>query len=151
MRDTHSIKKQHWLENMHKEHTIALNVEKHEFINEAFQVWKYWKKKPMVMSKVLEEAIDVIHFCMLLLNKPSINTEKTATDTAYWLMAHDSLEDRNEVKDKIYSLSKSHNNPQQTLVIVLQILDYYGFDVLDILRAYKEKNKTNFERISIGY
>lgn len=151
MRDTHGIKKRHWLENMDKEHAIALNVEKHEFINEAHQTWKYWKKKPMEMSKVLEEAIDVIHFCMLLINKPSINIEKTATDTAYWIMAHDSLEDRNEVKDKIFSLSRQYNKPERTLVIVLQILDYYGFDVMDILNAYKKKNAKNFERILEGY
>lgn len=151
MRDTHGIKKQHWLENMHKEHTIALNVEKHEFINEAYQTWKYWKNKPMDMTKVLEEAIDVIHFVMLLLNKPSINVEKTAKDTANWIVAHYTLDDRNEVKDKIFSLSEQYNNPHQTLVIVLQILDYYGFDVMDILRAYKEKNAKNFERMVEGY
>ena len=151
MRDTHGIKKRHWLENMDKEHAIALNVEKHEFINEAYQTWKYWKKKPMNTALILEEAIDVIHFVMLILNKPSINVEKTAKDTAAWIMAHDSLEDRNEVKDKIFSLSRQYNNPERTLVIVLQILDYYGFDVLDILNAYKKKNAKNFERILEGY
>lgn len=151
MRDTHGIKKRHWLENMDKEHAIALNVEKHEFINEAHQTWKYWKKKPMEMSKVLEEAIDVIHFVMLILNKPSINVEKTAKQTADWILTFEPLHDRNEVKDAIYNLSDRPNHPRQVLTLVLQILDYYGFDVMDILRTYKEKNTKNFERMVEGY
>lgn len=151
MRDTHGIKKQHWLENMTKEHTIALNVEKHEFINEAYQSWKYWKKKPMNTALILEEAIDVIHFVILILNKPSINVEKTAKQTADWILTFEPLHDRNEVKDAIYNLSDRPNHPRQVLTLVLQILDYYGFDVMDILRAYKEKNAKNFERIINNY
>lgn len=151
MRDTHGIKKQHWLENMTKEHTIALNVEKHEFINEAYQSWKYWKKKPMNTALILEEAIDVIHFVMLLLNKPSINSEKTAKQTADWILTFEPLQDRNAVKDAIHNLSQRPNHPRQVLTLVLQILDYYGFDIRDILDAYKKKNEKNFERILEGY
>lgn len=151
MRDTHGIKKRHWLENMTKEHTIALNVEKHEFINEAYQTWKYWKKKPMNTALILEEAIDVIHFVMLILNKPTINIEKTAKETANWIMTAHPLQDRNAVKNAILVLSEIPNHPRQVLTFVLQILDYYGFDVMDILRAYKEKNTKNFERMVEGY
>lgn len=151
MRDTHEIKKRHWLENMNKEHTIALNVEKHEFINEAHQAWKYWKKKPMNTTLILEEAVDVIHFVILILNKPSINPEKTAKETTNWIMTAEPLVDRNAVKDAIYDLSHRSNHPRQILVLVLQILDYYGFDVMDILNAYKKKNAKNFERMAEGY
>lgn len=151
LRDKHGIKKRHWLEYMTKEHTIALNVEKHEFINEAFQTWKYWKKKPMNMENVIAESVDVIHFCMMHLNKPSINTKHTAKEVSKWLITAEPLKDRNDVKTALYNLSVQQYHPKKVLEIILQVLDFYEFKSQDIIIAYNKKNKENFERMENNY
>ena len=74
MREQLNISESDWM-HMHMEHSLALNVELHEFINACFKSWKYWKRKDMNMDDVLDEAIDVIHFCMLRLNKLTAETD----------------------------------------------------------------------------
>lgn len=151
MRDKHDIKKSDWMNNMHKEHTIALNVEIHEFINEAYQTWKYWKTKKMNLENMLEEAIDVIHFGMLAINKKGLSIEKFSSEFSNWLTASDSLIDRDEVKETIFRLSTERTHVTVVLERVLKILDYYGFIATDIISAYNKKNKVNFERMVDGY
>lgn len=151
MRETLKIKKEHWLLNMRKEHHIALNVEVAEFCNNAYQSWKYWKKKPMSHELILEEAIDVIHFVMLDLNKHNVKTEWTADNIVSDIQAAKSLYDRSEVKEVIYKLMSNNNSSLNVLIYVLQILDYYGFTSQNIIHCYNEKNRENFRRLASGY
>lgn len=151
MRDKHDIKKSDWMDNMHMEHDIALNVEVHEFINEAYQTWKYWKTKKMNLENMLEEAIDVIHFLMLAFNKQNPNHNKMAKELSIWLTSSTQLKDRGEVKKTILQLSTEQRHAILVLERVLKILDYSGFNSVDIINAYNKKNKVNFERMVDGY
>lgn len=151
MREELSIDENTWASKMTLEHSIALNVEVHEFINAAHKAWKYWKRKDMNMDDVLIEAIDVIHFCMLKLNKSISETEFIAHHIAVETYSRHKYKSDDSVKHAIYGLSVDTHNVRERLITVLQILDYYGFTSQDIIRAYNKKNKVNFERLAEGY
>ena len=66
-----------WQRGMFRRHDIALRVEVAEFVNEA-RIWKYWKKKPIEREKLVDEAVDILHFVMLILNKDNSDVEVVA-------------------------------------------------------------------------
>ena len=151
MREELGISESDWMTTMAMEHSIALNVELHEFINSAFRAWKYWKRKDMNMDDVLDEAIDVIHFCMLRLNKSTANTEFIAGNVESEIQDKRQLEDRKAVKRVMYHLSNGSMSAESILAYVLSILDYYGFTGQDIINQYNKKNAVNFQRLASGY
>lgn len=150
MREQLEISEDSW-DSKYLQHNLALNVELHEFINACFNSWKYWKRKDMNMDDVLDEAIDVIHFCMLMFNKSKSPYHVMADKIAIALEDRTSLNERSEVKLVMSDLSMHSNAVMSKLGSVLQILDYYGFTTLDILSAYNKKNQVNFERLNTGY
>lgn len=151
MREQLNISESDWMTTMAMEHSIALNVELHEFINACFKSWKYWKRKDMNMDDVLDEAIDVIHFCMLRLNKSTAKTEFIAGNVESEIQDKRQLEDRKAVKRVMYHLSNGSMSAERTLGYVLSILDYYGFTGQDIINQYNKKNTVNFQRLASGY
>ena len=151
MREELGISESDWMTTMAMEHSIALNVELHEFINACFKSWKYWKRKDMNMDDVLDEAIDVIHFCMLRLNKSTAKTELIAGNAESEIQDKRQLEDRKAVKRVMYHLSNGSMSAESTLGYVLSILDYYGFTGQDIINQYNKKNAVNFQRLASGY
>ena len=151
MREQLEIDPNDWRSVMDVEHHLALNVELHEFINACFKPWKYWKRKDMNMDDVLDEAIDVIHFSMLLINKNPTDTLAKSERIARKLQDSEELKHEIDVRDAMFNTSTSNNSVAVKLVRVLQILDYYGFTTQDILSAYNNKNKVNFERLNNGY
>src|SRR5699024_9652266 len=58
-----------WLHDLDNNHTIALKVEIAEFVNECSDIWKYWKDKQPNKERIIDEAIDVLHFVFLRINK----------------------------------------------------------------------------------
>ena len=150
MREQLNISESDWMY-MHMEHSLALNVELHEFINACFKSWKYWKRKDMNMDDVLDEAIDVIHFCMLRLNKSTAKTEFIAGYVESELQYKQQLEDRKAVKRAMYHLSNGSMSAESILGYVLSILEYYGFTGQDIINQYNQKNAVNFRRLASGY
>ena len=150
MREQLNISESDWMY-MHMEHSLALNVELHEFINACFKSWKYWKRKDMNMDDVLDEAIDVIHFCMLRLNKSTAKTEFIAGYVESELQYKRQLEDRKAVKRAMYHLSNGSMSAESILGYVLSILEYYGFTGQDIINQYNQKNAVNFRRLASGY
>lgn len=150
MREQLNISESDWM-HMHMEHSLALNVELHEFINACFKSWKYWKRKDMNMDDVLDEAIDVIHFCMLRLNKSTAKTEFIASNVESEIQDKRQLEDRKAVKRVMYHLSNGAMSAESILGYVLSILDYYGFTAQDIINQYNKKNTVNFRRLASGY
>ena len=143
-----SINDTEWLE-MNIEHDIALRVEVAEFVNACYKSWKYWKSKPMDRNAILDEAIDVIHFVMLHHNKHydlGITT-KTISDT---LEVARQLEDESEVRERLHYIL-IYTNKFEILIKLLEILDFYDFDRKQIMQAYRDKNKVNFERLAEGY
>ena len=133
-----------WTEELDDNHQLAFSVEVHEFINEWHDVWKYWKSKPINLHRVLDEAIDVIHFSALIFNKSGDTAEILAKDL-------DMLEKlRSQPKKALKNMSQ---NPKIVIVLseMLGILDHYGFTEQDIIEQYKRKNAINFERLESGY
>ena len=151
MREEIGISESDWMSTMAMEHSIALNVELHEFINACFKSWKYWKRKDMNMDDVLDEAIDVIHFCMLRLNKLTAGTDFIAGYLEREIQNKRQLEDRKAVKIVMYHLSSGAPSAESILAYVLSILDYYGFTGQDIINQYNQKNAVNFRRLASGY
>ena len=149
MREQLNISESDWM-HMHMEHSLALNVELHEFINACFKSWKYWKRKDMNMDDVLDEAIDVIHFCMLRLNKLTAETDFIAGYVEREIQNKRQLEDRKAVKRVMYHLSSGTPSVESILGYVLSILDYYGFTGQDIINQYNKKNAVNFRRLESG-
>lgn len=141
---------------MDDEHIVALSVELHEFFNET-KAFKYWSKKTIDRQRLLEEAVDVIHFIMLNVNKSGKEHYFIDCYHDYVLMG-----DKNPLKDKeeVVSLMvemitapevHTREDLDGLLHDVLRILDFYDFDRKQIMQAYKEKNKVNFERLAKGY
>lgn len=151
MREELNISESDWMLTMAMEHSIALNVELHEFINACHKSWKYWKRKDMNMDDALDEAIDVIHFCMLRLNKSTAKTDFIASNVESEIQDKRQLEDRQAVKRVMYHLSNGSMSPESTLGYVLSILEYYGFTGKDIINQYNKKNEENFRRLASGY
>ena len=98
-----------------------------------------------------DEAIDVIHFCMLRLNKSTAKTEFIAGNVESELQDKRKLQDRAAVKRVIYHLSNGAMSTESILGYVLSILDYYGFTAQDIINQYNKKNAVNFRRLASGY
>ena len=150
MREQLNISESDWF-HMHMEHSLALNVELHEFINACFKSWKYWKRKDMNVDDVLDEAVDVIHFCMLLLNKWTAKTEFIADIVENEIKDKQKLKDIKAVKRTMYHLSNGTMSVESVLAYVLSILDYYEFTGRDIINQYNKKNAVNFQRLASGY
>ena len=136
-----------WREDMEIEHEIALHVEVGEFINECRDVWKYWKEKPVDVERLLDEAVDVIHFCFLLFNKGEYGD-------AYSIQHKIEQELRvlHEVnrQELILGLLDFYY-PVTALALLLKVIESYGFTTEDIMLAYDKKNKVNYERLESGY
>lgn len=147
IRKKFSINDVEWIE-MNVEHDIALRVEVAEFVNACYRSWRYWKSKPMDRSQILDEAIDVIHFVMLHHNKQYDLGITTRTILDTFGVARQ-LEDESEVRERLHYILQ-YTNKFEILIKLLEILDFYDFDRKQIMQAYKDKNKVNFERLSEG-
>ena len=135
-----------WMDDLHTNHIIALRVEVAEFVNEARE-WKYWKKKPIDRERVIDEAVDVIHFLMLILNKNRSGlSDDEVADAVETAMPDESA----NIKDILHSMLVEHAY-NEILAYLLYVLNDYNFTTQDILEAYNRKNKVNFERLESGY
>jgi len=144
IRKKKGISMMQWEINHHNDHQLALMVEVHEFINECHDSWKYWKSKRIDRSKVIDEAVDVIHFAMLLFNKSGDESKVIAEDLIKFDNSHYSTPELLKRMSQGFQVSMILSN-------LLQVLDRYNFTTSDILDAYNRKNKVNFERLESGY
>lgn len=159
IRDKRNIDYDKWLEELHINHKIALRGEIAEFINEARNLWKYWKDKAPEYDRLIDEAVDIVHFIHLILNKSESNihgqvmflnrrieqfraltyrssnqktSEKIEPDYRQYLYQMYEIETIEEIMD--------------TYAVLLVVLDYYQFTLDDIEAAYDKKNKVNHDR-----
>ena len=148
IRKEHGISDTEW-KLMDDEHEIALRVEVAEFVNACYKSWKYWKKKTMDRQAILDEAVDVIHFLMLGWNKEDLKNEALTYVTEYF----NDVEVVKSQRDAMKCLKAMLvvDNALDTLSYLLIVLDFYDFDRKQIMQAYKDKNKVNFERLAGGY
>ena len=135
-----------WREDMEIEHEIALHVEVGEFINECRDVWKYWKEKPVDVERLLDEAVDVIHFCFLLFNKGEYGDAYSIQHKIEQELRVLHVDNRQEL---IHGLLDFYY-PVTALALLLKVIESYGFTTEDLMLAYDKKNKVNYERLESG-
>lgn len=129
-------------------HGAALYVEKAELINECHDLWKYWKSKPVDRFKILDEAVDCIHFLMLIANK------KEETPESILHRLHDGLDfitENYSVDEHLVSGFLRAEGFEINIAIIAVLLDHYGFTTKDIIDQYNRKNRINFERLNSNY
>lgn len=162
IRDDLGITDSQWKFNLETNHHLALEIEKAEFINECFDAWKYWKRKPVTMEKILDEAVDVIHFCFILINKDMLGkpgaekTIKRQMDNYIKWYAGDNLKAEPLISTHphifmLNYLNENNASPIQILAKTLMILNRYGFLNEHVIAQYEIKNGVNHERIEQGY
>ena len=145
-----------WTEVLDDNHTIALKVEIAEFVNECSNIWKYWKDKEPNRERILDEAIDVLHFVFLRINKENrdINDVYELYDLANEQLKYNKENDLINLKDGLSNLLEYDNKeekPELLFLVVLFILTHYEFTREDIIEQYNKKNAINFERLENGY
>lgn len=155
IRKQHNISADEWLEDLHTNHLIATKNEIAEVHNEMFDKWKYWKKKDVSKKLILEEAVDVIHFLHLLINKYQSEPENCVTFINQQI---ESLAATLDKKKPNYTKMMNRMDNLRTLEdylccysILLILLDSYEFKLEDIETAYDIKNKINHQRQQEGY
>ena len=145
-----------WLHDLNNNHTIALKVEIAEFVNECSNIWKYWKDKEPNRERIIDEAIDVLHFVFLRINKENrdMNDVYELYDLANEQLKYNKENDLINLKDGLSNLLEYDNKeekPELLLLVVLFILTHYDFTREDIINKYNKKNAINFERLENGY
>lgn len=136
-----------WRDDMTIEHEIALHVEVGEFINECRDLWKYWKEKPVDVELLLDEAVDVMHFCFLLFNKGDYDDAYSIQRLIEQELGEFRGLNRQELLHEMISLC----HPDAILALILKVIESYGLTTEDLMLAYDKKNKVNYERLESGY
>lgn len=163
VRELKGIDSDQWLEDLQINHIISLRGEVGEFINEARDLWKYWKDKAPELDKLIDEAVDIIHFIHLLLNKNEIDnvtylnainqriehyrnlTVRGQNQTTFKQVPRDYRKYLNEMYN-VESIEGLIN----CYAILLVVLAHYNFKLEDIEKAYDKKNDENHKRQESG-
>lgn len=163
VRELKGIDSDQWLEDLQINHIISLRGEVGEFINEARDLWKYWKDKEPELDKLIDEAVDIIHFIHLLLNKNEVDNE-TYLNTLNQRIAHyhtltvrgqnektfkPVTRDYRKYLNEMYSV-ESIEGIINCYAILLVVLAHYNFKLEDIEKAYDKKNDENHKRQESG-
>lgn len=156
IREKLNISEKKWRNDMTSEHSLAIEVEVSEFINECHDLWKYWKSKPVNKARIIEEGIDVIHFLMLHYNKESNGKFVSKREVAHNMhgllnLFVKGMDDLPVDALALEQLILKSDDIVFQLYVVLKVLDHYGFTAEDIISEYNTKNKENFRRIETGY
>lgn len=147
IREKFDININEWKRAYQRNHEIALKVELAEFVNECHDVWKYWKQKSVVPERILDEAVDVIHFLHLILNKSDeSNTELLNT---YIHDLHEENVTLSGMLDDLLDVNTEYL--YYTYAQLLLILERYAFTLDDIEQAYDRKNAENHARQNRNY
>lgn len=164
IREKHDISSDEWLEDLDINHKLALRGEVAEFINEARNLWKYWKKKKPNMDQLIDEAVDVIHFLHLMMNKRHFDLNwkvaylnkriehfRALTIRGPHEKTFEKIEpDYRKYLNLMYN-ADTNEDLIDTYAILLVVLDYYCFTLEDIEKAYDKKNEENRQRQESGY
>src|SRR5699024_4193349 len=95
-----NISDDEWKHDLDINHTLALKIEIAEFVNECSDIWKYWKDKQPNLDKVLDEAIDVIHFVFLTINKHKESLDLSSSYDIYKYILEKSTKELDEFQEK---------------------------------------------------
>lgn len=146
---------------------LALIDEIGEVNHELKSVWCWWKKtqKPVDWNKVLEELADCWHFALSIYYHDvddfygKSSKDKFLSDADY-LFEEDIQTDYFIKKYQRRDVWKLHECMSDiafsmiafnTIEQLLTLSAWCGFQFEDIYKAYKKKNKINYERLKNGY
>ena len=134
------------------EKCLALLVELAELANET-RCFKFWSEKgPSEKHVILEEYVDSIHFLL------SLGIEKNLNDLENWPVYQ-------QYKDESLTMLFIHTQDSINQFLQISSMDNYenvwswygavasklGFTHEEIIQAYIDKNKKNYERQRSGY
>ncbi|MFB5088155.1 dUTP diphosphatase [Psychrobacillus sp. PGGUH221] len=129
---------------------LALLVELAELANET-RCFKFWSEKgPSAQSVILEEYVDSIHFLL------SLGIEKGFNDLKSWPIEKidaDLTELFLLTNEAVLSFLKNPTRMYYEKMWVLYgvMAEELGFSSEEVLKAYIQKNETNYERQKSGY
>lgn len=143
-----------------RQHRIALSTEVHEFINEYRTlghkvVWKYWSGKQTIPERLLDEAVDVVHFGCLILNKWAVNnglnTERAADELYPLYLSNYEGSLNKDPLDNLDHLASHSTNVHTVLPVLMAVLNITGVNREDVLKQYDVKQEVNYTRQTEGY
>lgn len=112
--------------------------------------WCWWKKsqKPVDRQRVLEEFVDVLHFCLsqtvaecsLLANSQEYR-EATVNDCILYIHAPGADLDILDWRSSVL----------RPLTKAVRLMKWLGFNLAEVYEAYKQKNAVNHQRQQEGY
>lgn len=143
--ENHQLEKRSYFD----EKYLALLVELGELANET-RCFKYWSHKSASNKDVIiEEYVDNIHFLLSLgIEKKFQFTSITVDEKNY---------SQTEQFNLIYDASirfyqdRTKDNYIKVFTELLRLARLLGFSETEIITAYHEKNKVNYERQNSGY
>lgn len=132
-----------------EEKMLALLVELGELANET-RCFKYWSNKSASdKSVIIEEYVDNVHFLLSLglengyeFDRLNIEPTKLSATEQFNLVFSCAMNFyKTQKEDDYYAVFKEF----------LQLASLLGFSESDLITAYHEKNKVNYERQETGY
>ncbi|WP_053453647.1 dUTPase [Exiguobacterium sp. BMC-KP] len=135
---------------LHTKRYVAMVVEAGETINET-KTFKYWSNGKCDPKKLLEEAIDWLHFyaSLLMTDHPKASARRVEYERA--LFEQDTLFLQNEKLDRLYlCLMQSDRNAKMFAAWSI-ILEWFGYTETDIIGMYEHKQGINYRRIMEAY
>lgn len=163
VREVKDIDADQWLEELHINHIIALRGEVGEFINESRDLWKYWKEKEPELNKLIDEAVDIIHFIHLLLNKNEIENDTYLNALNQRVEHFRALTIRGQHQTTFQPVPRDYRKYLNEMynvesieglidcyAILLVVLAHYNFKLEDVEKAYDKKNDKNHKRQESG-
>ena len=132
--------------NLSIEKFLALKTELFELANEI-ESFKYWKKNKNKTNQ-LEEACDVLHFVMSIAIDNDVELVQEAQPENYNPDSYD-MNDLLGMMDCMISdmfIEKDWEDLNALLLILGIVVNKCGYDVEELYKCYKAKNKENHAR-----
>jgi len=131
---------------------LALKVELGELANET-RCFKFWSNKgPSKKETILEEYVDCIHFILSISNDVNFHIEKY--DFTPYVQVPDLTEQFNACFSTV-NMAEDRDFEEEHVKYMIEnflgLAQLLGFSPDEIINAYLEKNKVNFERLANGY
>lgn len=110
--------------------------------------WCWWKKsqKPVDRSRVLEEFVDVLHFCLSQTLAEIATTQHP--DYHREILMDIFVKHQSDDELDILDWQECH---QRALIKAFRLMKWLEFTPEEVYEAYKKKNAVNFQRQREGY
>lgn len=110
--------------------------------------WCWWKRtqKPVNRSRVLEEFVDVLHFCL----SQTLAEIACAQHPAFHREILMHIFEKHQSDDELDILDWQECH-QRALIKAFRLMKWLEFTPEEVYEAYKKKNAVNFQRQREGY